>query len=221
MSTLIADAPTTTTVVIPLTDETLAGLSAVMQHASKDDITPVICTVQVNAQTFVATDRYSVGEYTHDAAAAEPGESVTIPRSAAEWLTKQNQKSLGAVARTTAPLFAAIVTAESIIIRWASDDNVSGAIVAVHTFLEVKGNYPPVARLFPAKDAEPKIMTTPVVSLGAVQLEKFTRGCKKMMGTHSPMTITFQPSENSNKPGPVLITFGAFRGLLQPNWLKR
>lgn len=203
------------TVTIPFNDENLNGMFAVHLHAAKDKI---IETVQVSASKFVATDRYTVGEYTHTPdTTKDDSETVLIPAAAALWLTKQTPKSLG-VASVTAqqkyddPSLVIVFTAESVTIKWDGD---AGEVLAVTRFTPVAGNFPPVARLF-ADNPKPAALS---VLLSPVHLDKFTKGATRLLGKGQPFEVTVVDSgSNPDKPGPVRILIGErFRGLLQPN----
>jgi hypothetical protein len=201
-----------TRIVVPYSSELLDGLYAVVQHASKDDVIPVICTVRVTPRTFTATDRYSVGEWTHTSTGDDEAGAILLPRVAAEWLTKQTAKLIGAAGFPVGALFIHFME-ESVEIRWSED--ASGDIVAVTRFTAIEGNFPPVARLFSMGDAVNNDVPL-YVGLSPAFLEKFTRGAKKVGYRDEPMRI--QLTKGGDKPGPVLITFGQhFRGLLQPN----
>jgi hypothetical protein len=194
---------------------TLNGLFAVTLHASKDDITPVIKTVRVTNKTFIATDRYSVGQWEHTPDAPDSDFSLIIPKAAAEWLTKQTPKVLGFTeyALSNKETGASIEFAhDSIIISYDGD------ILAVTRFAVIGGNFPPVERLL----ANAVITTdaTPV-SLNPAFLERFTKGCVRI-DKKGVVRISLTKTENPAKPGPVFIEFGEhFTGLLQPNHLLR
>lgn len=205
-------------VTLPYSLGLLNGLFAVALHASRDDITPIIGTVQVTPRHFIATDRYSVGQWEHTIPAAgyaDDPRAVMVPRTAAEWLTKQQPKALGFTGRDIAASGALEVTfrADSITVQWAG----GGDVLAVTRYAPIVGNYPPVARLLPDTDDVEDIPAAPV-ALGAAQLEKFTKGCAKVAGKDAAIRIIPSKTANPAKPGPVLITFGQhFRGLLQPS----
>ena len=209
------------TITVPYSQATLGGMFAVALHSSKDDVTPVICAVKVSTHTFLATDRYSIGEWTHTPEASDTAASdlaLLIPRSAAEWLAKQSPKVLGFGPRDTLLLESGLVVVfarDSITIQWET----SGTVLAVTRFAEVKGNFPPVGRLLAnavaAEDAPSAI------SLKPASIEKFTKGAAKTLEREGAFTMRFTKTENPNKPGPVIFEFAKFRGLLQPNLLLR
>lgn len=232
-------APVLLAITPPYSETLLAGLGAVLLHASKDDVTPAINAVRVSSRTFVATDRYTVGEWTHNESAPDTQDGFTIPRGAAEWLTKQTAKALNRDARAITvspndePAVTIEFTADSITIRerfTENDGTPSTRVLAVTTFGSMAAySFPPVARLFPDRDAEPDAAPARV-ALNPAYIERFTKGAVKTGERHAPLTMTYTATSNPNKPGPVLFTFGRkengatyppFRGLIQPNLLLR
>ena len=209
------------TITIPYSQATLGGIFAVALHSSKDDVTPVVCTVKVSTHTFLATDRYSIGEWTHTPeASATPTSDVAllIPRSAAEWLAKQGAKALGFIPRDARMLEEGAVivfSRDSITIQWAE----SGQVLAVTRFAEVKGNFPPVGRLLAGAVAAEDAPSA--ISLKPAFIERFTKGAAKTLEREAALTMRFTKTANPSKPGPVIFEFARFRGLLQPNLLLR
>lgn len=195
------------------------GLFAVAQHASKGKDAGILNAVKVTPTVFVATNRYTVGEFTHTEGTDAGDVSVLIPRSAAEWLAKQTPKAVGFPSGLVAGAASVVVTPTSITIRWNGDE---GQVIAVTNFPSVTGNFPPVQRLFPSESnpVKPWSGDSPVVRLNPEFLEFFTRGAKRIDKGES-ITFTLQGSDNPHKPGPVLVELGAFRGLIQPNLLDR
>lgn len=203
-------------VTLPYTPSALSGLYAVLLHAAKDDKTSVIATVRVDARTFVATDRMTVGRWTHSAQNAPTDDSPTIlvPRLAAEWLTKQLPKTLG---MTETHLTGQIAEHTSTTIAFASESisviSDAGDVLATTRFEPVTGNFPPVEKLFEkiecATDAHP-------IALATKHLDKFSKGAVRVAKRDASLTMT--PTVGSTgKPGPVLVTFGEhFDGLVQP-----
>ena len=209
------------TITIPYSQATLGGMYAVALHSSKDDVTPVICAVRVNAHTFLATDRFSVGEWTHTPEASDTPTSdvaLLIPRSASEWLAKQSAKALGFIPRDARMLAEGVVivfSRDSITIQWAE----SGQVLAVTRFAEVKGNFPPVERILAGAVAAEDAPSA--ISLKPAFVEKFTKGAAKTLEREGTFTMRFTKTEKPNKPGPVIFEFAQFRGLLQPNLILK
>ena len=209
------------TITLPYSQATLGGMFAVALHSSKDDVTPVIESVRVTAHTFLATDRFSVGEWTHTPETSDTATSdvaVLIPRSAAEWLAKQGAKGLGFGPRDTLLLESGLVVVfarDSITIQWAE----SGQVLAVTRFAEVKGNFPPVERILAGAVAAEDAPSA--ISLKPAFVEKFTKGAAKTLEREGAFTMRFTKTENPSKPGPVIFEFAQFRGLLQPNLILK
>lgn len=218
------------TIELPYTTELLGGMFAVAQHASKDDVTPIITVVKVCPRFFVATNRHTAGRWEHTTEAEagpvtaegvlvnDPDAVVMVPRKAAEWLAKQTPKVLGVLdpARVSEPPYVVVFTPESVTIKYAGPE---GQVLAVTRFEPVEGRFPPVERLIleVIVGCVPEDVL-PVVSLRLEFLEMFIRGAKRTLYREAPMRFRLTKTENPGKPGPVVITFaGRFVGLLQPN----
>jgi hypothetical protein len=221
---------------LPYSVDTLNGMFAVQLHcAAQREATEVIKYVRVDQRSFIATQRYTVGEWVHDAS-AEAGTAqyshdaaldyVLIPQAAALWLSKQLPKALGYTVDQLQPRRVEdreagawiIFAADSITIRWGE------VILATTRFNTCGGNFPPVARLFPAES--PTDPGAPTVSLKPAFIELFTKGAARYLEREAAIRFSFTRTDNPNKPGPVMIESiglerGSFRGLLQPNLLLR
>lgn len=135
------------TTTILLSREHLASLASVGYAASTDDVTPTIQTVQIttasNELTAIATDRYVVAEITFEPLSIEGYDTEILIH--APFLLKA-AKSFPAKRGQSAPIRITI-----------SDEDELGREIEITdydqsmTSREVKGNYPPVARLFPAE----------------------------------------------------------------------
>jgi hypothetical protein len=205
----------TSSVTLPYAVGTLNGLYAVLVHAAKDNKTPVIATVRVDSRAFVATDRYTVGRWTHSDQneLSTDSPNILVPRSAAEWLTKQLPKAIGKTESELAdpdsgrPTATITFTPESITVL--SD---AGDILAVTRFEPITGNFPPVEKLLGriefATDARP-------IALDPKHLDKFSKGAVRAASRDAAITMEFD-SEPSGKTGRAYITFGEhFDGLMQ------
>jgi hypothetical protein len=208
-------------------DETVAGLAAVLLHTSKEKhpSTIIIQGVAVTNRMFVATDRFSVARYAHgdpagattESEATVESETVVIPLDVAVWLSKLTLKSLGWIVVTEpASPYTVDVDAERVSVRRGD------TVVAQRVFERVGGNFPPAARLFdgvvPAADG-----SVPV-HLNAMFVERFVKAAKLLSQRGVPplMELTLTKTDNPNKPGPVLFRIGdRFDGLLQPNLILR
>lgn len=225
-----------TSITLPYSTDLLGGIFAVAQHASKDAMSPVLTTVQVGTRHFVATDRYTVGEWEHTTIAesearhgysepTNPDLKILVPRSAAEWLAKQTFKVFGFVSQSFADNALEIVFAsDSITVRYA--DGVLNAdsdrVVAIQRFNPIGGNFPPVARLFPAENGTGAYSGAGLVSLGPDHLDKLIKGIKRAGVKNESIRFQLTAADNPNKPGPVVATFGTrFRALVQPNLIIR
>lgn len=211
------DTLTRTAITLPLTPALTAGMAATLAHASRDKVTPVIATVQVTRRHFVATDRYTVGQYEHTTLAesverhgeegpADPDAAILLPMDAADWLAKH--KPTG---RQTVTL-----TPDSVAIHWENDAD--GAPIASRSFAPIVGNYPPVARLIPERtDAPQEILPT---SLGVDSLTKLAKSATALgradRTKNIPVRFQFAGSDGY-KSAPVMATVGErFVSLIQP-----
>jgi hypothetical protein len=228
-----------TTITLPYSPATINGMAAVALHASKDGFTPILCAVQVTQRHFVATDRFTVGQWEHtsmsesierhgETGPADPDATIILPRTAAEWLTKQLPKPLGIdrlISRQNVfDEVEIVITNESISIQYSGP---TPTVIATTVFPELKGNYPPISRLFPADISDPG---NAPAQLNPTYLAKFCTGAAKAADKNSPILMTNTRVKDSYKPGPVLIEFAAdkacesgyrFRGLIQPNLISR
>ena len=199
------------TVTLPYTSAILAGAYAVALHTSKDDVTPIICTVRVSPRYFMATDRYSVGRFEHTPE-GDDGEAVMVPRAAMEWLTKQSPKALGKVQRDSMADVRVTFTSESVTLEEGEQT------LAVQRFAPVAGTFPPVGRLVDGAEAA---TDGAAVNLNPRFMERFTKGAARVLEPHGALRMEFTKTANPDKPGPVIFSFGAFKGLLQPNLILR
>jgi hypothetical protein len=188
----------------------LQGIGAVLPHASKDMVTPIIASVRVERDVFLATDRYAVGRFRHNVTIAEDVEPVTLPRTAAEWLLKQTARALNHDAKMLERDAQVIITATSITITYFGD------VLAVHVFGALIGNYPPVGRLVdgwePSEDAYGLL-------LNAYFLARFEKSCKALAPKDPPVIgVELGKTSQYSKTAPIRIRIGEnFDGLLQPN----
>jgi hypothetical protein len=228
-----------TTITLPYSPATIAGMAAVVLHASKDGVTPIICAVQVTQRHFVATDRFTVGQWEHtslsesierhgEAGPADPDATIILPRTAAEWLSKQLPKPLDIdrpnSRQDVSERVEIVIANVSISIQYSGP---TPTVIASTVFPEIKGNYPPTSRLFPAEISDPG---NAPARLNPTLLAKFCTGAAKAAEKESPILMTNTQVGDSHKPGPVLIEFAAdevcesgyrFRGLIQPNVILR
>jgi hypothetical protein len=224
---------------LALTHDQLRAIATLSHAASRDDMTPVITGVHLEVSagivTAVATDRYRVAELTFPAMTTdetpglagltfEPLAGVIIPAPLLARTVKQLPR------RSILPTVATIaVTYDDSadgrrLIRFA--DTYAGFDTSDQA---ISGNYPPVARLFPADVAylEPYaggvgLNAGYLATLDKLALPGDLRG-PKVYSMHTQAGDTYAP----NKPKPVLFTRGdvdkggMLRYLLQPNLILR
>ena len=221
-------------------EELVNAVNAVLPHASKDDMTPVITGIRFDADgALAATDRYTVGAYKPehvlvDADDAATFDGFTLDRAGCVWLSKLRVAMLSDKYLASLSVIRARVEDGTVTLSVHSagfDPN------GTHTFGEpstvpemtasfstISGNYPPVVRLFPdaEKIASREAMNMPV-SLNTAFLIRIDKAVKAVGDKYSGVArFQFMSTDNPNKPGPVFVTVGdRFRALVQPNLLLR
>jgi hypothetical protein len=191
------------------TQELVNGLTAVYLNAAKDG-DPRLTAIRVDARSFIACDRYTVGHYQHTDV-TPTDDYMLVDRTAAEWLCKQKPLYYGHHTAIFEPHQVSLV-------------NEFGALIGVSAFTEREENpaYPPIEKLLntsPAKDVLP-------LRLSAQHLTKFTTAATRASRDKNNQVLVLTPtgSANPTKPGPVEIEIPAipgFKGLLQPNIVLR
>lgn len=219
---------------VPLSVATQSA-AAMLTSASKDDVTPVITAAHFDGAELWATDRYKVARFpmptrpAKDDDRLELGSEFLIPRAALEWVAKIAPKSL----RFKAAL--ATMTDNGYTIRYehehpesqpvnreypgtvtASVVDMNGKTERSQAFDGVAGNFPPVARLFPAEDAQPAAMTQAFNPSYMIEILNY---CKKY-GNSAPFKITTY-GDGANRMSPALIEGAGASFLLQPNLILR
>jgi hypothetical protein len=197
------------TLTMPLADAILAS-TALLHHASADDITPVITHAAVlellGNRYLVATDRYSFGRFllgADDQVDIPEGESPMIPRDSLTWISKIALKSLRRG-----------FAASDYTLRFTWGDTTSGGIELelaimwegkperVQTYDVYKGNFPPVARLWKDDTSEGRV---DAVALSHGSLLKIAADIALFVGkSQSSATLDFTTSDG-NKPGPNML----------------
>lgn len=204
-------------------EEAVKAMGALLPHAAKDDVTNVIESVRfepsARGASLLATDRYSVGQWTTQATVS--GEGFTIPRNAAEWIAKLEGADLrmsgGRNGRGGADYFVTIRQDDvdtRVEIRWGDPD--APKVEKSQTFDRVTGNYPPVGRILAtAETAEP---FTGTFALSVLSLTKVLANAK-LIGSKEAARFTATVSSNPAKPGPVRVSFAGeyrFLAIVQP-----
>lgn len=223
---------TNNTLTMPLDDAILAS-KALLNHASTDDIAPVIMGAAVvehdGARYLVASDRYSFGRFKLGAVDTFDGEpGVIIPRDALLWVSKVIPKSLRMGKNLNAKY--------TIRITWTSDSDVptiraidveaaillDGAVERSQRFDAANGNFPPVARLW--KDDLSSEEPLSAVALSHKSLLKIAADIALFEGKDKAAVNLQFRSESGNKPGPVQYSMGPasrWTAGIQPNTLKK
>jgi hypothetical protein len=209
------------TITMPF-NEAVEAMGALLPHAAKDDIMGTLVSVRLEPSARVAmllaTDRYSVGQWTTEATVE--GEGFIIPRNAAEWIAKLKPADLrmsgGRNGRGGQDYFVTIRQDDvdtQVEIRYG--DAGAPKVEKSQTFDRVTGNYPPVGRILAtAEAAEP---FTGAFALSALSLTKVLANAK-LIGGDARFAATV--SDNPAKPGPVRVTFAGehrFQTIVQPN----
>lgn len=245
----IAEDPAETGAVLTVNlNAAILGFGAVLPHASKDPIVPIITGVQIDATRITATDRFSIGTYDFAHKRATEGrfsaeqlsgasEAFMVPRELVEWIVKLNPRTLriktmpeAYVLRISAVKDAAVldgygeprIVATRAEIIWAGDNATN--LQHEGTRAERSQEFDPLQGDFPpvmrlVEGFKPADSAMPV-SLNATMLERFT-GWAKRVGKNSALTFELSEGNGSGKPGPVRVSLEAFTGLLQPNLLTR
>lgn len=222
--------------------ETLAGLYAVMQHADTEE-TYICNAIKVTDTYILATDRYTVGCWTHGpipetqvgpVMPTNASGSTLIPRKTVEWITKQSSTVLTGDSHSlkryshslkrysdTPRTAGSLDGAQAVIAITPGNVRILhyGRVIAETVFDTPTGNYPPMERLFAEPAADSSIGRSGV-SFPPKRLERFTRGARKF---DRDEIMTVQPTGTSELyKSPLLVTFdgGRFTGLLQPTMFR-
>ena len=206
----------------------IQSAAAMLTSASKDTVTPILTVAHFDGAELWATDRYKVARFPLPTKPAkeydrlELGTEFFIPRAALEWVTKIVAKSLRyKVALGT-------MTDTGYTIRYEHDTDaltVTASVVDMNGKTERSqafdgewGDFPPVARLFPAEDAEPAAMTQAFDPSYMIEILNY---CKKYADRGAPFQMTFYGDAGANKMSPALIEGAGASFLIQPNLILR
>ncbi|GAA2230122.1 hypothetical protein N1031_06845 [Herbiconiux moechotypicola] len=212
---------------LTLSTSALAAVASVAVAASKDGVTPVIQAVHLKASSgqlvAIATDRYRVARVT----IIPTGEQATFTDIDALIPAKLLQDFASAVKRAKLlpiPDGVSIETDGDVVSLSCDQAGVS------QKGLVAKGNYPPVARLFPAdEDAFGEIGEISFRADWLADFAKLDHPAYASRNTDPDRKIPklrFMKGASSTKPGPIYATrdFGAggsIEYLLQPHILLR
>lgn len=207
----------------------MQSAAAMLTSAAKDsEVTDVIKSARFDGAELFATDRYKVARFPMPTQPAAEDRRLTlgaaflIPRAALEWVTKITTKSLRAPRMV-----------DSYTIRYEQEDSshagdggtltasvvdYAGKTERSQAFDNVTGNFPPVARLFPAEDAQPAAMTQAFSPEYMIEILNY---CKKFSDRGAPFKMTTYGNEGTNKMQPALIEGAGASFLLQPNLILR
>lgn len=214
---------------ITMTREQFHAIASLAPFASRDDATPVIQSVSIQQHvktvTAYATDRYRVAEMVIE------NENYVV--------VNDSPLIVSAKAMTQFAKMTPKGSTGEITIRYIEEEfakRIEFSTPHGHLFSDTlnqthSGNYPPVARLFPERDAEklpfnPLTLNTNFVASAA---KLFTPGeCNTTPAKRSAnFEFSGTVSENANpkKPQPVLLTredaTAKIRVLIQPNLMLR
>lgn len=191
---------------------------ALLAGSSTDDVTPVICASQITVSKGriegTSTDRYRVHSVFIEDEQIKGDSKFLIPAGALQWIVK-NATYFGRAGSFDGPTLTITVkpgapagTVE-LAIRRAVDTRVIS-----YTDELVKGNFPPVYRLF---DVAEKAEVTPDRET-AINLDFLSKARNIARDRHEPAALKYTATDNPNKPGPLLVSFRSGRALIQPNF---
>lgn len=217
-----------TTITYSFTDA-VNGFNAVMPHtAGSREVSEVITGVQMGADgSLLATDRYTVGQYTPPTVDIDGGfEGAIVPIEAVKHVAKMRATHLG-MGRNMAHEYAVRLIFQPEILNFTVELGYGDADHWVTeqsaTFTQITGNYPPVARLFPDESTE--FGTDRPLSLRSDFLARIGVATKWLGGLGNGDNCAryqFIKTDNPSKPGPVYVEVGgSFKALVQPNLLLR
>lgn len=217
---------TLTTITVPFT-EAVNAFNALLPHAPKSDVNPVINGVHWAADgTLLATDRYTVGRYKPEFVqyAGDEFQGATLPYDAVKWVAAMRPAKLSLGAREARNYWLRFTFDSSgqdvrIDLGWGESFQTSEASVR---FALVPGNYPPVARLFP--DESTQFGVNGPLNLKADFLARIGTAVKWLddRTLNGCARFQFMKAPYDGKPGPVYVQVGdRFDALVQPNLLLR
>lgn len=196
--------------------------SALVPHASTNDITPALKNIVLggqNGQYAYATDRYTVGRYDLTGVVDDlPEQELYIPRGLLSVIRSLGRASLVHDEHLYRLLVETLEVGKVKYIQAKivlHDEELGDTVHWMRTWDSLAASgFPPVGRLFNDLVAG----GDGTVLLGPEQVEKFTRYA---MSIRERVAVTFTESSTftvTNKLSPLLVEIGPrFKGLLQPN----
>lgn len=199
--------------------------SALVPHASRDDITPPIKNIVLGGEHgnyAYATDRYTVGRYDLTHIVEDfPEEVLYIPRDLLSAIRSLGPASL--VDHHTESNYRLVIETVDIgkmkytkaKVLW-HDEELGDTLHWMRTWNTITDRgFPPIGRLF--QDLYEGGAGTAL--LGPEHVDKFTGYAKRI---RERVAVSFTSSERTKNLSPILIEIGTrFKGLLQPNLLVR
>lgn len=211
-----------------LNDMQVLAVSSLFHAASKDDVTPVLTGIHLHITptelTASATDRYMVAELTFPLDAKllqdipDEGVSILVPRA-----------DMVQVARMRTEVMFSFAVPTDARQQTTSVMAQSSELHRTLTFPSIRGNFPPVARLFYG-DSEDDIPSGVALNLGLIGrvVKLLLPGEKSAAGaTLSPWVFKYKANLEAThqKFQPVMLErrneLGRYRVLIQPNLVTR
>lgn len=216
---------TTTVLTVPF-GETVNAFNALTPYMGKDTSTPIICALQISPEgTLVATDRYTVGRYKleNPVWAGDDFAGATLPVEAVKWVAAMRPLKL-AMGKNQAHEYVFRFTFDSSVDSVQIELGFGADFITAEQsarFMLVKGNFPPVARLFP--DDSTEFALSGPISLKTEFLVRVDKAVKWVGDSNGGVArFRFTKTDNPNKPGPAYVRVGErFDALIQPNLLVR
>lgn len=199
------------------------ALRGAIAAASTDDVTPVLCAVNWVVEGkhvhLVATDRYRVHETLVPRPKGAPTGAFIMDRAQAQWILANShrparsypEQQIRIVWTEGSPTKAGRISVE--VIASAAPD----APVFRYDADAVRGNFPPVHRLF--KPAPTDVEKEPVDMVGLDP--RYLASMQYLVGHKGEPLVFTVPKPGEKKHSPMLVSnvAGTARALLQPNLL--
>lgn len=186
---------------------------ALLAGASTDDVTPVICAAHIAVTDGrlegTSTDRYRVHQAWIEHDSVKGDSEFVLTTDSLKWIVK-NVAYFGRAGSFNGPKLSVTVGDGLAVLSIARSDDTRSISFTDNL---VKGNFPPVGRLIEtALKAE---VTTD--KSAAIKLDFIAKARALASDPHEFASFKYTATENSLKPGPLLLTFRQGRALIQPN----